>query len=88
MYYTRVSYGTPLAQRASYLALHSSLFGPVTQLVLSLTALTTCITTLKFEKLDIHCPIDINKSGHYCQTKIALLFLCQTINLSFYFLSL
>ena len=36
-------YGTPLAQRASYLALHSSLFGPVAQLImiiLSLTALT------------------------------------------------
>ena len=39
------SYGTPLAQRASYLALHSSLFGPVAQLImiiLSLTALTFC----------------------------------------------
>ena len=39
------SYGTPLAQRASYLALHSSLFGPVAQLImiiLSLTALTLC----------------------------------------------
>ena len=37
------SYGTPLAQRTSYLALHSSLFGPVAQLImiiLSLTALT------------------------------------------------
>ena len=37
------SYGTPLALRASYLALHSSLFGPVVQLImiiLSLTALT------------------------------------------------
>ena len=37
------SYGTPLAQRASYLALHSSLFGTVVQLImiiLSLTALT------------------------------------------------
>ena len=39
------SYGAPLAQRASYLALHSSLFGPVVQLItcmiiLSLTALT------------------------------------------------
>ena len=36
-------YGAPLAQRASYLALHSSLFGPVAQLImiiLSLTALT------------------------------------------------
>ena len=36
-------YGAPLAQRASYLALHSSLFGPVAQLVmiiLSLIALT------------------------------------------------
>ena len=28
------SYGAPLAQRASYLALHSSLFGPVAQLIL------------------------------------------------------
>ena len=39
------SYGTPLAQRASYLALHSSLFGPMVQLItiiLSLTALTLC----------------------------------------------
>ena len=37
------SYGTPLTQRASYLALHSSLFTPVAQLImiiLSLTALT------------------------------------------------
>ena len=36
-------YGTPLDQRASYLALHSSLFGPVVQLITiisSLTALT------------------------------------------------
>ena len=36
-------YGAPLAQRASYLALHSTLFGSVVQLVmivLSLTALT------------------------------------------------
>ena len=39
------SYGAPLAQRASYLALHSSLFGPVAKLImiiLSLTALTLC----------------------------------------------
>ena len=39
-------YGAPLAQRASYLALHSSLFGPVVQLImiiLSLTALTLLI---------------------------------------------
>ena len=39
------SYGTPLAQTAYYLALHSSLFGPVAQLImiiLSLTALTLC----------------------------------------------
>ena len=39
------SYGAPLAHRASYLALHSSLFGPVAQLImiiLSLTALTLC----------------------------------------------
>ena len=38
-------YGTPLAQRASYLALQSSLFGLVAQVVmiiLSLTALTLC----------------------------------------------
>ena len=38
-------YGAPLAQRASYLALHSSLFGLVAQLImiiLSLTALTVC----------------------------------------------
>ena len=37
------SYGAPLAQKASYLALHSSLFGPVAQLImiiLSLIALT------------------------------------------------
>ena len=37
------SYGTPLAHRASYLALHSALFGPVLQLILiilSVTALT------------------------------------------------
>ena len=36
-------YGTPLAQGTSYLALHSSFFGPVAQLImimLSLTALT------------------------------------------------
>ena len=36
-------YGAPLAQRASYLPLGSSLFGPVEQLImimLSLTALT------------------------------------------------
>ena len=39
------SYGRSLAQRAPYLALHSSLFGPVAQLImiiLSLTALTLC----------------------------------------------
>ena len=39
------SYGAPLAQRSSYLALHSSLFGPVAQLImiiLSLTVLTLC----------------------------------------------
>ena len=41
------SYGASLAQRASYLALHSSLFGPVAQLImitciLSLTALNLC----------------------------------------------
>ena len=38
-------YGTPLAQRASYFVLHSSLFEPVLQLIiiiLSLTALTLC----------------------------------------------
>ena len=38
-------YGATLAQRASYLALHSSLFGPVVQLImiiLSVTALTLC----------------------------------------------
>ena len=38
-------YGAPLAQGASYLALHSSLFGPVVQLImiiLSVTALTLC----------------------------------------------
>ena len=38
-------YGAPLSQRASYLVLHSSLFGPVAQLImitLSLTALTLC----------------------------------------------
>ena len=37
------SYGAPLAQIASYLALHNSLFGPVAQLIiiiLSLIALT------------------------------------------------
>ena len=36
-------YGAPLVQRASYLALHSSHFGPMLQLImiiLSLTALT------------------------------------------------
>ena len=42
------SYGAPLAQRASYLALHSSLFGPDGAVnydyivSLSLTALTLC----------------------------------------------
>ena len=39
------SYGTPLPQRAPYLALHSSFFGPVAQLImliLSQTALTPC----------------------------------------------
>ena len=38
-------FGAPLARRASYLALHSSLFGPMVQLImiiLSLTALTLC----------------------------------------------
>ena len=35
------SYGAPLAQRASYLALHSSLFGPAgAMIILSLTSLT------------------------------------------------
>ena len=34
------SYGAPLAQRGSYLALHSSLFEPVALIILSLTALT------------------------------------------------
>ena len=36
-------YGAPFAQRDSYLTLHSSLFGPVAQLIviiLSVTALT------------------------------------------------
>ena len=33
-------YGAPLPQRASYLALHSSLFGPVTQLIMILLSLT------------------------------------------------
>ena len=51
MLYTRTSvflirsYGAPLAHRASYLALQSSPFGPVVQLImiiLSLTALTLC----------------------------------------------
>ena len=32
--------GAPLAQRASYLALHSSLFGPVAQLILIISTLT------------------------------------------------
>ena len=36
------SYGAPLAQRASYLALHGSLFGPLIMIILSLTALTLC----------------------------------------------
>ena len=39
------SYGAPLAQRASYLALHSSLFGQVVQLImiiLPVTASTFC----------------------------------------------
>ena len=38
-------YGTPLGQTASYLALQSSLLGPVAQLImiiLLLTALTLC----------------------------------------------
>ena len=38
-------YGAPLAQKASYLALHSSLIGPVVQLIMIislLTALTLC----------------------------------------------
>ena len=38
-------YGAPLAQRVSYLALQSSLFGPMVQvimIILSLTALTIC----------------------------------------------
>ena len=37
------SYGAPLGHRASYSALHSSLFGPlaqVTMIILSVTALT------------------------------------------------
>ena len=43
------SYGAPLAQRASYLAMHSFLFGPngavthnVIMIILSLTVLTVC----------------------------------------------
>ena len=33
-----ISYGAPLAQRAFYLALYSSLFGPDGAVILSLTA--------------------------------------------------
>ena len=36
------SYGPPLAQRASYVTLHSSFFGPDGAVILSLTALTLC----------------------------------------------
>ena len=38
------SYGSPLAQRASYLALHSSLFGPddAVNYAYNVTALTVC----------------------------------------------
>ena len=32
-------YGAPLAQRVSYLALHSSLFGPVAQLIMIISDL-------------------------------------------------
>ena len=41
------SYGTPLGQRTSYLALHSSLFGPVMQLIMIILSLTA-INTLLF----------------------------------------
>ena len=34
-------YGAPLAQRASYLALHSSLFGPVEQLIMIILSFGT-----------------------------------------------
>ena len=36
----RSSYGAPLAQRASYLALHSYLFGPAAQLIMIILSLT------------------------------------------------
>ena len=41
------SYGPPLVLRASYLALHSSLFGPDGAVILSLTALTFFFNWLK-----------------------------------------
>ena len=37
------SYGAPLAQIASYLALRSSFFGPVAQLILIILSLTALI---------------------------------------------
>ena len=33
-------YGAPLAQRTSYLALHSSLFGPVAKVIMIILSLT------------------------------------------------
>ena len=53
-------YGTPLVQKASYLALHSSLFGPVAQLImiiLSLTALTLLI--------GLRCITNVAHTNHF-----------------------
>ena len=41
------SYGAPLTQRASYLALHSSLFGPVAQLIMIMLSVTALVNWLK-----------------------------------------
>ena len=44
-------YGAPLAQSASYLALHSSLFGPVAQLIMIILSLTA--STLSYLAQDV-----------------------------------
>ena len=62
------SYGTPLAHRASYLALHSSLLGPVVQLImiiLSVTALTlTCIYLMLLRTVNVFTIEDVFSMAH------------------------
>ena len=58
------SYGAPLAQRTSYLALHSSLFGQVAQLImviLSVTALT--LSSLAQDVFPMVDPLTGNKTS-------------------------